>query len=122
VTSDTGFTFLNLFLDDNQSSKEQTSSASCEVIELIDIRKEYALSLAKLLLVEKYKEFETSSSLPDPHDAVLLYIQDGLIDNALSLGLLFDQDLTIVFGEFSVQCVESLRSLNRYIFVIYFVE
>ena len=94
-----------------------------EIIKLLDIRKEYSLSLAKLNLSDRYLEYELKSGLPDPEEALILYTKAGNFEAALSLGKLFGEtkvdedaeplDLTIVFASLAVRCVELTEAQLR---------
>ncbi|KAI9343078.1 hypothetical protein DFJ73DRAFT_524332 [Zopfochytrium polystomum] len=92
--------------DDGSGQNLPPPSTTSEVVELSDIQKEYALALSKLRLAEKYREYEVSGGLPEPSDAVALHIHDGDFDTALSLGLAFKTDLTVVFGLLAQRSVD----------------
>ncbi|KAI9091527.1 nucleoporin Nup120/160-domain-containing protein [Phlyctochytrium arcticum] len=69
------------------------SAQTVDVLLISDLRREYALALAKLTLSRTLSE-QLSKGLPHPEDAFSLYLHQGLYDEALSLGTLFDLDLT----------------------------
>ncbi|KAJ3210408.1 hypothetical protein HDU82_008167 [Entophlyctis luteolus] len=88
-----------------------------EIIHLDDIRKEYALALAKLSLAERYNDLAMSSNLPDPNMAVYLLSREGKFDQALRLAKIFDESLIEgIFGDFGSRCVllcsENARSVD----------
>ncbi|ORX84327.1 hypothetical protein BCR32DRAFT_266375 [Anaeromyces robustus] len=88
-------------------------------VSLLDIRKEYYLSLSKLELSRNHKESESSILSLDPVDAVTLYISLGKYDSALSFSLLYDFDLSIIFQNLLLQYVKSsfmiINSNSNYI-------
>ncbi|ORX50702.1 hypothetical protein BCR36DRAFT_326516, partial [Piromyces finnis] len=76
-------------------------------ISLLDIKKEYYLSLSKLELSKNHKESEISILSLDPVDAVTLYISLGKYDTAISFSLLYGFDLSIIFQNLLLQYVKS---------------
>ncbi|KAJ3142017.1 hypothetical protein HK100_003880 [Physocladia obscura] len=89
--------------ENSEKPKEKTK----EIVDITEIRREYALALAKLTLAERYHEMSVCPNLPDPKDVVFLFSQEGRFDSALKLAKIFDFTLIeVVFGSFGARCVE----------------
>ena len=81
-----------------------------DVVTLPMIRQDYSLVMAKLILASKYPEFSLSLSMPDPEDALALYVQAEEYSAAIALGKLFGLDLRKVFSSLAERCArESQR-------------
>ncbi|KAJ3022672.1 UNVERIFIED_CONTAM: hypothetical protein HDU68_009004 [Siphonaria sp. JEL0065] len=77
-----------------------------EIVHLSEIRKECALTLAKLNLAQRYRELATSAGLPDPDIAISLLIQDAQFDQSFKLARVFEIGFEQAFGAFGAYCVE----------------
>jgi hypothetical protein len=87
--------------------RQETKGGEVKNVTLLDIRKEYYLSLSKLELSKNHRESETSILSLDPVDAVTLYISLGKYDTAISFSLLYGFDLSIIFQNILLQYVKS---------------
>ncbi|RKP08682.1 nucleoporin Nup120/160-domain-containing protein [Thamnocephalis sphaerospora] len=84
---------------------EGEGSAEVAVVELRDIRREYALSLAKLQLIRIYPEMGRSVCSVEADDAVMLFVQRAQYGHALSLSEALTLDLSPVFAGLVRRCV-----------------
>jgi hypothetical protein len=97
----------NQYISVKQETTEDKTIQFVKNVTLLDIRKEYYLSLSKLELSKNHKESETSILSLDPVDAVTLYISLGKYDTAISFSLLYGFDLSIIFQNLLLQYVKS---------------
>ncbi|KAI8808003.1 hypothetical protein BJ742DRAFT_810447 [Cladochytrium replicatum] len=89
------------------------------IVQVSDLRREYALCLSQLDLAAAEADsgpqskgasigttFAAIAGLPDPGDAVSMYLSARMYNKALSLALLFKADLTSIFEAVASKCVE----------------
>lgn len=81
-----------------------------DIIQLEDIRKEYTLTLAKLKLAKKYLEIKNSGSSLEAADAVSLFVQSGLYEDAMSMAKIFEIDMKSAFESLTMKCLQLLAS------------
>ncbi|KAJ1678195.1 hypothetical protein EV182_004582 [Spiromyces aspiralis] len=87
------------------SSGDRMQEQDLDIIELVDIRREYALALARLQLANKYPEFRTQNIQLDAEDAVILFVKAGMYDQAMSVSKTFGLDLDVVFQNLTRKCL-----------------
>ncbi|SPO39479.1 related to nuclear pore complex protein Nup160 [Pseudozyma flocculosa] len=80
------------------------------IVSLPDIRREYALILARLELVGRYPELGYSTSTLRPSDAVLLFVNADRFDLAFSTASALDVDMTPIFASLATKCVALARA------------
>ncbi|KAJ1961135.1 hypothetical protein IWQ62_003972 [Dispira parvispora] len=82
------------------------SGASKMVVQLVTMRREYQLCLAKLRLAELFPELQLDTQTLEFRDALSLFVRSGMYDHALSLAVLFETDLTCIFRHLAKECVQ----------------
>ncbi|KAN0062019.1 hypothetical protein ACQY0O_006014 [Thecaphora frezii] len=92
------------------SSLFDPSAREIRIVTLSDIRKEYALILARLELVGKYPELGYSTSTLRPSDAVLLFVNADRFDLAFTTAKSLDVDMTPIFANLATKCVALSRA------------
>ncbi|KAJ1659674.1 hypothetical protein IWQ61_001296 [Dispira simplex] len=80
--------------------------ASKKVVQLVTMRREYQLCLAKLRLAELFPELQLDTQALEFRDALTLFVRSGMYDHALSLAVLFETDLTYIFRHLAKECVQ----------------
>ena len=86
------------------------SATYVDVVTLSMIRQDYSLVMAKLILASKYPEFSLTLSMPDPEDALALYVQAEKYTAAITLGKLFELDLRKVFSSLAERCARQSQT------------
>ncbi|GAA5977403.1 hypothetical protein JCM11641_000087 [Rhodosporidiobolus odoratus] len=81
------------------------ASRAPEVLEVADVRKEYATALARLQLVGEFPELERTNFHLDPEAVVALFSQTGAFEQAFSAGAVLDADLSSLFEAVAERCV-----------------
>ncbi|CAG8482240.1 7853_t:CDS:10 [Ambispora leptoticha] len=92
---------LNYIFDD-KSQQTNGSHKEIDIIELKDIRKDYAFSIIKLKLA---KDFEYKERILDPEDAIVLCSRYGYFEDAFKLAAEYDLDMSPIFSELAWKCV-----------------
>ncbi|KAJ2157215.1 hypothetical protein GGF46_004660 [Coemansia sp. RSA 552] len=77
-----------------------------DIVELEDVRREYALCMARITLGTTFQELFSRNVLLEPEDAIALYVKLGMYDNALSLARTFDLKLDYIFTSLTQKCLE----------------
>ncbi|CAG8479578.1 8736_t:CDS:10 [Ambispora gerdemannii] len=88
-------------LDDN-SQKNKSHHKEIDIIELDDIRKNYAISIIKLKLA---KDFDYKERTLDPEDAIVLCSRYGYFEDAFKLAAEYNLDMSPIFNELAWKCV-----------------
>ncbi|PIA19582.1 hypothetical protein COEREDRAFT_68314 [Coemansia reversa NRRL 1564] len=87
-----------------------TSSSSqgqdIDIVELEDVRREYALCMARITLGTTFQELFSRNVLLEPEDAIALYVKLGMYDNALTFAKTFALKLDYIFTSLVQQCLE----------------
>jgi nuclear pore complex protein Nup160 len=73
------------------------SVATTRVLTITDLKKEYALALAKLTLSRHLPELADSYSMISPRECVSMYVKCRLYEAAADMCELFDLDYTVLF-------------------------
>ncbi|TPX56544.1 hypothetical protein SpCBS45565_g08385 [Spizellomyces sp. 'palustris'] len=87
-----------------RDESDQRRRHCMSIIQLPDLRKESALAHAKLHLHSPDLD-QVSVGLPYPEDALVLYVEREMYEEAFTLGRLFELDLTRVFESLVEGCV-----------------
>ncbi|KAJ1919418.1 hypothetical protein H4219_002010 [Mycoemilia scoparia] len=91
-------------------TKDGQAINELDIVELVDVRREYNLTLARLQLSSKYPEFRTQNIQLDAEDAIVLFMKVGMYDQALSISQSYKLDLTSLFESLTHKCLDlSLR-------------
>ncbi|KAJ2705912.1 hypothetical protein H4R19_005064, partial [Coemansia spiralis] len=77
-----------------------------DIVELADVRREYALCMARITLGASFPELFSRSVLLEPEDAVALYVKLGMYDSALALAKAFELKLDYIFLSLAQRCLE----------------
>ncbi|KAJ2727064.1 hypothetical protein GGI07_000182 [Coemansia sp. Benny D115] len=76
------------------------------VVELADIRREYALIMARITLGTTFSELFSRNVLLEPEDVVALYLKTAQYDRAMSISRMFELKLDTVFAALVNKCVQ----------------
>ncbi|KAJ1729776.1 hypothetical protein LPJ61_003358, partial [Coemansia biformis] len=77
-----------------------------DIVELEDVRREYALCMARITLGASFQELFSRGVLLEPEDAVALYVKLGRYDSALTFAKTFGLKLDYIFSSLVQQCLE----------------
>ncbi|GAA5955260.1 hypothetical protein JCM3765_003262 [Sporobolomyces pararoseus] len=84
---------------------DPTSSRPLELKELVDIRKEYQIALARLQLSNEFPELERTNFHLEPEAVVSLFTQTNCFDQAFQIATSLKVDLSSVFETLAEKCV-----------------
>uniref|UniRef100_A0A3B5R5G7 Nucleoporin 160 n=1 Tax=Xiphophorus maculatus TaxID=8083 RepID=A0A3B5R5G7_XIPMA len=77
-----------------------------DILELHDLEKEYFLSRARLTLAQHHPPSAAIAGSASAVELVLLLVQTGLFDSALSLSRIFKLDLSPIFDALAFKCIQ----------------
>uniref|UniRef100_A0A3B3XRY5 Nucleoporin 160 n=1 Tax=Poecilia mexicana TaxID=48701 RepID=A0A3B3XRY5_9TELE len=77
-----------------------------DILELHDLEKEYFLSRARLTLAQHHPPSAAIAGSASAPELVLLLVQTGLFDSALSLSRIFKLDLSPIFDALTFKCIQ----------------
>ncbi|KAJ2805385.1 hypothetical protein H4R20_002110 [Coemansia guatemalensis] len=77
-----------------------------DIVELEDVRREYALCMARITLGTTFQELFSRNVLLEPEDAIALYVKLGMYDNALTFAKTFALKLDYIFTSLVQRCLE----------------
>ncbi len=83
----------------------QPATRPAEVVELEDVRREYAIALARLHLAAKFPEVERTSFGLDGEAVVALHAQVAEFDRAFAAARTLGVDMAALFGAVTERCV-----------------
>lgn len=83
-----------------------TGRRQVDILELRDLEKEYFLSRARLTLVQHHPPSAAVAGSTSAPELVLLLVQTGLFDCALSLSRIFKLDLSPIFDTLTFKCIQ----------------
>ncbi|KAF8932192.1 nucleoporin Nup120/160-domain-containing protein [Dissophora ornata] len=91
-------------------SSSTSVSSKLEIVQLTDMKKEYALTAAKLQLVREIPSHIKPAALTMcARDAEIMLVRLGYFDKATSLALLWELDLDVVFNALVDRYLDALR-------------
>lgn len=82
------------------------SSNAIRIVQQADVKREYALVLARLELVQMYPELARSPTL-NAHDAVSLFVRNHQFDRAFALARATGVDQSGIFSAFALKCADA---------------
>ncbi|KAJ2890007.1 hypothetical protein IWW38_004369, partial [Coemansia aciculifera] len=77
-----------------------------DIVELVDVRREYALCMARITLGATFLELFSHNASLEPEDAIALYVKIGMYDNALSFAKTFGLKLDYMLTTLAQKCLE----------------
>ncbi|KAJ2029445.1 hypothetical protein IWW57_001715 [Coemansia sp. S610] len=87
-------------------SSSSSQGQDIDIVELADVRREYALCMARITLGETFQELYARNVLLEPEDVVALYVKTGMYDSALSFAKAFGLKLDYMFTTLAKKCLE----------------
>ncbi|KAJ2306455.1 hypothetical protein IWW55_001446 [Coemansia sp. RSA 2706] len=77
-----------------------------DIVELEDVRREYALCMARITLGTTFSELFSRNILLEPEDAIALFVKLGMYDSAITFAKTFALKLDRIFTSLVQRCLE----------------
>ncbi|KAJ2491721.1 hypothetical protein IWW37_002045 [Coemansia sp. RSA 2050] len=87
-------------------SSSSSQGQDIDIVELADVRREYALCMARIALGETFQELYARNVLLEPEDVIALYVKTGMYDSALSFAKAFGLKLDYMLTTLAKKCLE----------------
>ncbi|GAA5990570.1 hypothetical protein JCM5350_001037, partial [Sporobolomyces pararoseus] len=94
---------IDYFIPDDEY--DPTASRPLEMKELVDIRREYTIALARLQLSNEFPELERTNFHLEPEAVVALFTQTNSFDQAFQVATTLNVDMSSLFEILAEKCV-----------------